>query len=201
MPFDAVIFDLGGVLVEYRGVEPLKVLTGLRDEQELWRRWLSSEWVRRFERGGCSPEEFARGIVTDWALAVTPEVFLAGFRSWVHGANPGADALVAAVRAEVPVACLSNTNSLHWFDGASKWSFIDLLDHTFLSFQLGMVKPDREIFDHVSRQLSAPGRRLLFLDDNTVNVQAAVAVGWSAVKVDGVAQATRALVRRGVLTH
>jgi len=56
MPFDAVIFDLGGVLVEYRGVEPLKVLSGIQDDQELWRRWLSCEWVRRFERGQCLPE-------------------------------------------------------------------------------------------------------------------------------------------------
>jgi HAD superfamily hydrolase (TIGR01509 family) len=199
MTVDAVIFDLGGVLVEYRGVAPLKALSGIQDDQELWRRWLSCEWVRRFERGQCLPEEFAGGVVADWALAVTPDAFLAQFRNWVHGSIPGADALVAAVRAEVPVACLSNTNSVHWRYGASRWSFVDLLDRTFLSFQLGMVKPDREIFDHVSRQLGAPGRRLLFLDDNTVNVEAAIDAGWTAVKVDGVNQARRALVHRGVL--
>ncbi len=199
MSFDAVIFDLGGVLIDYQGVEPLKVLAGIQDEQELWRRWLSCEWVRRFERGQCLPAEFASGVVADWDLGVTPDVFLAQFRSWVHGTIPGADALVAAVRTEVPVACLSNTNSLHWLDGASQWPFVDLLDHVFLSFQLGMVKPDREIFDHVSRQLGAPGRRLLFLDDNTLNVEAAVDAGWIAAKVDGVNQATQALAHHGVL--
>jgi HAD superfamily hydrolase (TIGR01509 family) len=199
MPFDAVIFDLGGVLVEYRGVEPLKVLSGIQDDQELWRRWLSCEWVRRFERGQCLPEEFASGVVADWGLALTPDAFLAQFRTWVHGSIPGADALVAAVRAEVPVACLSNTNTEHWRYGASRWSFVGLLDRTFLSFQLGMVKPDREIFDHVSRELGAPGRRLLFLDDNTLNVEAAIDAGWTAAKVHGVDQATQALVHHRVL--
>jgi len=130
---------------------------------------------------------------------VSADAFLAQFRSWVHGAFPGVDALVVAVRAEVPVACLSNTNSLHWLHGVSQWPFVGLLDRTFLSFQLGMVKPDREIFDHVSQQLGASGRRLLFLDDNEINVLAAVDAGWTAVRVTGVGQARQALVDHRVI--
>ena len=67
---------------------------------------------------------------------------------------------------------------------------MDLFDGTFLSFQIGMIKPKPEIFDHVSRELSTSGRGLLFLDDNAVNVEAAGKAGWTAVRVAGVDQAT-----------
>ena len=60
VPVSAVVFDLGGVLAEFSGVVTLRELAAIDSDDELWRRWLSCEWVRRFERGQCSPEEFAR---------------------------------------------------------------------------------------------------------------------------------------------
>lgn len=198
MRFDAVVFDLGGVLNEIAGVEPMKALSGIDDEEELWHRWLTCVWVRLFERGRCGPEDFAAGVVEDWAMDLAPVEFLEQFVSWVRGPLPGAHALVEAVRTQVPVACLSNTNTLHW-EALSASPFIGLMDKSFLSFQLGMVKPDREVFNHVSAQIGVTGTRLLFLDDNVLNVDAAREAGWSAVKVNGAGEARAALVERGVL--
>ncbi|HEU5116591.1 MAG TPA: hypothetical protein VFT74_07935, partial [Isosphaeraceae bacterium] len=51
---ELVLFDLGGVLIEVPGVEAMIDLTGIDSAEEVWRRWLSCRWVRRFESGGCS---------------------------------------------------------------------------------------------------------------------------------------------------
>ena len=51
-PFDVVLFDLGGVLVDFGGVQAMKELSGITDDDELWHRWLTCRWVREFERGG-----------------------------------------------------------------------------------------------------------------------------------------------------
>ena len=176
-PIELVLFDLGGVLIEFGGIESMQALTGIESEVELWRRWLSCPWVRSFERGSCSADEFATGLVGEWQLTVEPAAFLDAFAGWPRGQLPGADTLVAAVRNTVPVGCLSNTNALHWERNFHRWPILDAFDYRFLSFELGVLKPDREVFDRVAERLPAPRDRVLFLDDNAINVDAAATRG------------------------
>jgi putative hydrolase of the HAD superfamily len=196
---DVVLFDLGGVLIDFGGVGPMKQLAAIEHDDELWRRWLTCPWVRSFERGRCSAEQFAAGVVDEWALTLAPDAFLAEFRSWPGGPLPGADALVAEVRQVVPAGCLSNTNALHWDDQFHRWPILDAFDFSFLSFELGFVKPDRELFDEVARRVAVPPVRVLFLDDNVINVEGARAAGFTAEVVTGVAEARHALVAAGII--
>jgi FMN phosphatase YigB (HAD superfamily) len=194
-----VLFDLGGVLIELGGVTSMRELTGIESDDELWRRWLGCPWVRSFESGQCSADEFAAGVVDDWRLTVAPETFLGAFEAWPIGPFLGADELVRAVRRTVPTGCLSNTNALHWDDRFARWPILDAFDYRFLSFELGLLKPDREVFDRVAELLPAPPARILFLDDNMLNVEGATEAGFAAVHVRGVAEAEAALVAAGVL--
>ena len=196
---DIVLFDLGGVLIEFGGVDPMKVLAGIEDDDELWHRWLTCRWVREFERGRCGGETFAAGVVHDWNLTVTPAEFLESFAGWAAGVWPGAEALVAEVRARVPAGCLSNTNSLHWERNFARWPILGAFDYSFLSHELGVLKPDREVFDRVAAQLPAPPERVLFLDDNRLNVDGAIDAGFRAARVSGVDEARAALVAANVL--
>jgi putative hydrolase of the HAD superfamily len=197
---DVVLFDLGGVLIDFGGVAPMKQLADIESDDELWRRWLTCRWVRSFERGECSPEAFATGVVSDWGLPVEAHEFLAAFESWPGGPLAGAEALVESVRAAVPVGCLSNTNILHWESQFRRWPILDGFDFRFLSFEIGVVKPDRELFDRVARMLPAPPDRVLFLDDNAINVDGARAAGFVARRVQGVEEARAVLVDAGLLT-
>jgi putative hydrolase of the HAD superfamily len=187
------------VLIEFGGIESMRALTGIESEDELWSRWLSCPWVRSFERGTCSADEFATGLVGEWQLTVEPAAFLDAFGTWPRGPLPGADTLVAAVRNTVPVGCLSNTNALHWERNFHRWPILDAFDVRFLSFELGMLKPDREVFDRVAGLVPTPRDRILFLDDNAINVDAARDAGFTASTVRGVAAAREALVTFGVL--
>jgi HAD superfamily hydrolase (TIGR01509 family) len=198
-PFDVVLFDLGGVLIDFGGVAPMKELSGIESDDELWSRWLTCRWVRSFERGDCSADDFATGVVGDWGLSVQPDAFLDAFQSWPGGPLPGADQLLERVQQTVPAGCLSNTNALHWEQQFARWPILDAFDYRFLSFELGFVKPDRDAFDRVAQLLPAPPNRVLFLDDNALNVDGATAAGFAAVKVRGVDEAHDALVAAGVL--
>jgi putative hydrolase of the HAD superfamily len=195
---EIVLFDLGGVLVELRGVAEMRALTTLATDDELWQRWLTCRWVRSFESGGCTAAEFAQGVVDDWALSITAEAYLARFRAWPTGPLPGAEALVAEVGRRVRVGCFSNTNALHYYE-FRHWPLVASFDDRFLSFDLGVLKPDREAFDRVAGVLPAPRDRVLFLDDNELNVQGALEAGFAARRVRGVEGARAALVAAGVL--
>jgi glucose-1-phosphatase len=187
------------VLAEFGGVARMRTLSGIDDDEELWRRWLTCDWVRRFERGSCTADAFAAGVVADWELAVTGEAFLAEFREWLVGPMPGAEDLVAVTKSSVPVAVLSNTNRVHWEAGAAQWPLLQMFDRAFLSFEIGMVKPDPEIFEHVVAALEIDADRVLFLDDNQLNVDQARASGLRAERVVGVSEAGEALVAAGVV--
>ncbi len=199
MNTQAVLFDLGGVLVKLGGVDHFGQLIGESDETEIWRRWLTSHWVRAFERGRCTREEFARGMVQENTLDITPEAFLEIFESWPRGLFPGAEALVHAVKPHLTVACLSNTNEAHWTEQRDADRVHALFRRRFLSHQMGQVKPDREIFDSVAKALDCPTESILFLDDNLINVQGACSAGWDAVRAVGVEEARQILSQRGLL--
>jgi HAD superfamily hydrolase (TIGR01509 family) len=195
---EIVLFDLGGVLHSLKGVALMRELSGLDTDEEVWRRWLSCEWVRSFERGRCSAEEFAHGVVTEWELAIEPSEFIGTFVDWPESPFDGAEELVSEVKRQVMVGCLSNTNALHW-SRVSGWPLLRHFDHTFLSFDVGMVKPDPEIFEHVANTVGTVPGHILFLDDNVVNVEGALAAGFQAAHVQGVDEARRALALTGLL--
>jgi putative hydrolase of the HAD superfamily len=196
---DIVLFDLGGVLFDFGGVPAMKKLAAIDDDEEIWSRWLTCRWVRAFERGDCSPDAFADGMVADWDLPIDADEFLASFRSWLGGPLDGAEELVADTKAVLPVGCLSNTNSVHWADTEGKWGVLHEFDVRFLSFEMGYVKPDREIFELVAQTLGSKPHRILFLDDNRINTDAAHEAGFQAVRVKGVDEARLALQGMNIL--
>lgn len=196
---DFVLFDLGGVLIELGGVASLQELAGIASDEEVWHRWLASPWVRRFEKGECSAEEFSIGVVSEWELALSPERFLEIFRDWPVGPFSGSQDLLLEVQRSVPIGCLSNTNSLHWERQTSQWPMLDTFDVRFLSFELGVVKPDLAIFQVVADQLPVSRDRVLFLDDVDLNSDAARSFGFLAEQVRGIEEARQALADSGIL--
>jgi putative hydrolase of the HAD superfamily len=197
-PPAVVVFDLGGVLVELDGLQPLLETAGIRDEDQFWARWLRSRWVREFERGRCTASEFAGGVVEEWGLDASAGEFLDAFRRWPRGLFPGAGELVARVRERAIAACLSNSNPLHWalFRG---WGLDGWFDRVFLSHQLGVMKPDHEVFEHVADAFGGRGDQVLVLDDNIANVEGALGAGLRARQVRGVSGACSALVTEGLI--
>ena len=198
-PIELVLFDLGGVLIDPGGVAPMRELSGIDSDEDLWARWLSCRWVRRFEAGQCTAEAFAAGVVGDWGLDLEPAAFLREFGGWPGPPEPGALELVTDVVAHMPAGFLSNMNSLQWAANYEATPLTEAFAYRFLSFELGLVKPDRAVFDAVAARLPVPRDRVLFLDDNEVNVEGAVTAGYTARHVRGVDAARAALVATGVL--
>ena len=195
-----VLFDLGGVLVRFHGVERLAEWLGDAEvAEEHWRRWLGSGSLRAFETGRLSPEEFATSFLAEFELDLTPAQVLDEMRGFVTGAFEGAAELLDELRPHYLVACLSNTNGLH-----APWMLGELglgrrLHRTFLSFETGCLKPDPEAFEHVCRELALAPGEILFFDDAPPNVEAARTLGFEAIRVRSPAECRDELERRGLL--
>jgi len=197
--FEVLLFDLGGVLVEFDGITPLVALSGGALTREQARRfWLLSDAVRRFETGQCSGDEFAAAAVAELRLGMAPGAFLRQFVSWDRGPLPGALELLDALRPRLLLACLSNNNELHWRRLREETGLLQKFHRCFASHEIGCMKPDRESFDHVVRHLGVAPGRILFLDDNPECVDGARAAGLAARCARGVEGARAALAASGI---
>jgi putative hydrolase of the HAD superfamily len=194
-----VLFDLGGVLVEIGGVEDtMKMALGPGSSEDPWESWLKSPSVWDWETGVTQNEEFARRLVAELGLSVTPEEFLADCSTWVIGTFDGIPELLASLRGRVGLACLSNTNPLHWPIIQRDLRLHEALDRCFLSYMLGMGKPDPATFTHVVDQLGCSPAEVLFIDDNRLNIEGARAAGLRAKQAFG-GEAVRAVLEEAGL--
>lgn len=78
---------------------------------------------------------------------------------------------------------LSNTNVIHWersveeFFRDHEWGIDDFFERLFLSYKMGMVKPQKEIFSTMLEDAGLKAEETLFIDDSSANCEAAASLG------------------------
>lgn len=195
-----LLFDLAGVLLEFPGLDGLRsVLREPLSESEVLARWLRTDVLRQFELGRVTPQEFAESLAREWPLSVTAAEFLVAYESWTQQLYPGARELLEELRPRFRLAALSNSNLLHW-NRYRDLGIQALFERAFASFEAGVRKPGREIYELALRELAVRPQDVLFFDDSAANVEAAQALGMAGYKVVGVEGVRACLAELGVLT-
>lgn len=184
MPIEAVIFDLGGVLVRTEDRSSRQLLAesmGLSYE-DLDRAVFSSESFRRAQLGEISVDRHWQIVFEDLGVPLQDrERFKAHF--W------GGDRLdvqlvdyIRTLRSRYRTALLSNYSSDLRTLLTNVWRIEDAFDEIFISAELGMMKPDKKIFQYVVKRLGVPVQKVVFVDDFPVNVTGARDAGLRAVQ-------------------
>ncbi len=196
---EAVLFDMGGVLVQLDSLENVLGPSALTPD-EIWNAWILSDAVQQFERGQCTVDHFAETIISELRLTGTPSEFIERFVAFPQGLYPGAEELVASLPATITTGVLSNTSALHWENQEAAHIIRALCDRAYLSFELAMAKPEREIFDYAVADLDLAPEQVLFIDDNQINVDGARAAGLHAGLAKGPDEAARLLRQFAVIS-
>lgn len=181
MAYQVLLFDLIGVLVQgnHAVTEIMSGWTGLSDDQ-LWEFWLASPTVRDFDSGRIGATEFSIGLVRELSLPVSPEEFLELFRKWIVGPYDGVPDLLSRLDGRYHLACFSNLNEVHWPLVRDEFGMGDLLQDYFISYEIGVLKPDEDGFRYVLGRLKVLPDQVAFFDDNDVNCRAAARLGMEA---------------------
>ena len=185
MNIEVILFDLGGVLVEWDGVTPLVNLTNGRITPEQARRfWLESSWVKQFETGQCSDYDFSTGVIHDLGLNLTPGEFIKKFSSWDRGPFKGAPEILKRLQENYNLYCLSNSNRIHWPHPGIQ-ALLSYFIKTFVSFETGYMKPDPRAFKWALSHIPEKTDRILFIDDNQECIKTAAELGLIARQAKG----------------
>lgn len=195
---DTLLFDLGGVLVEFNDGFKVFEWANLKPA-DFFKQWIASPTVRDFEAGKITTEQFAEGVVREFQLPVTAQVFLKNFKNLPKGLFDGTEDLLVELSAEYRLACFSNTNQLHWPMLRDRFKIGELMDECFISCQTGLLKPDVEAFEFVLNTLDCPPEQIMFFDDNPVNTSAAMQLGFNAFQVNGIVEVEKIVIEEGLL--
>jgi glucose-1-phosphatase len=187
-PADALLFDLGGVVM------------GL-DWSRAFQRWSRASHVpaealaalysfdepyERHERGEIGERDYYESLRGSLRIDIPDDEFRAGWGAIFTEPVHETVALLERLRDRVPLYAFSNTNAAHHAVWSRKFGpALASFRRVFVSSEMGLRKPERAAFDHISREIGVPSSRVLFFDDTLVNVEGARAAGLTAVHVRG----------------
>ena len=175
-----VVFDYGEVISHAPNAADRALLlarAGVADEP-FW----AAYWAHRegLDRGTTSIDAYWRAVAhdvgADWNPIDVHELWAIDHRSWLS-VDPGTlRVLHALVEGGTRLALLSNAGAdfIGWLRHGS---FAPLFERVFISGELGLVKPEPEIYEHAIAELGIDHADLLFVDNKSENVEGARAVG------------------------
>ena len=193
---EALLFDLGKVLVDFdfeHGMRRFAARTSLsREEFELviW----DKHWIRRYERGEISTEEYHRHLCERGKLTMAIDEFE---EAWSAVFLPGLlvpEQLLKNLKQKYPLILVSNTNDSHVSFITKQYTVFEYFDHRILSHEVGSLKPDSKIYEAAIRVSGKKPEALFFTDDREENIEAALQLGIRAHlfrSVPGLLQAMR----------
>lgn len=185
---DALIFDLGGVLVDVdfgRAIAAWARASG-QPLEALRRRPLLqlSPAFQAHERGEIPDAAYFAALREAFGLALDDEAMASGWNAIIGGPVPGMATLVRDLAARLPLYVFSNTNAAHveYFKPRHQELLAPFRD-VICSCEIGHRKPEREAFEKVAARIGAAPGRIGFFDDNPENVASARALGMQAFHV------------------
>lgn len=195
MPVRAVAFDIGGVLEVPTDTDlegRWEQLLGLRPG-EFFQRLRQSGLGRDANLGRCSEAEFARALGRLYGLEqpATDEL-LAELWDWYVGElNTEMAAYFRRLRPRYRTAILSNAAEGGRREEDRRYGFATMADVLVYSYEVGIEKPDRRIYEITCRRLGVHPSEVVFLDDLEANVVTASRLGMRAVLFQSTTQAIR----------
>jgi len=185
----ALVFDFGGVLypVSYEATIKAFENLGLNASDSFFSKAKQSHITDAYEKGEISTLAFYNEILRTLPKPVDVFEIEKAWNAILLGLNPAKLAFVQECRKKVPCFLLSNINEAHFRQikkelGAS--SIHDYFDAVFLSYEVGMRKPNANIFQHVCKETGYKPEELFFIDDSPQHVVGAKEVGFNAYYLD-----------------
>ena len=182
-----IVFDLGGVLCGLDAERCIRAFhqIGAEEVAVYVEEHRVEDLFLQSELGYITTEEFCEEVRRITQRPIDDEKIVWAWNELLTGITPERRQAVLELSKKYRLFILSNTNDMHW----KKWEASSLLplkgevfkdgvfEKCFLSYELHLAKPSREIFEAVLQQADIKADETLFIDDSLKNCEAAQALG------------------------
>jgi putative hydrolase of the HAD superfamily len=190
-----IIFDLGGVLLDWN---PTKILQNFYSEPAL-RTLLEGElfqhpeW-RAFNRGALREAELIESVRRRAGRpAAEVSALLHATRESLVTKRDTVALLRSLHRRGIPLYCLSDMPVSVYAHVRLRHEFWDAFSGIVISGEVKMMKPEREVFEHLLTRFRLDPRQTVFVDDFPLNIEGARTVGLHAIQFRDAAQCAEEL--------
>lgn len=201
MTAQAVVFDIGNVLIEWNPERFYDATLGQERRRAMFASVDLHGMNDRVDRGAVWAEEVAALAARhpDWAEPISH-----WHGRWIEMASPEIPRSVRLLRGlkarGVPVFALTNFGRETFAHAILHYPFLADFDRAFVSGHLAMAKPAPEIYEAVEQESGVAPGALLFTDDRPENIAAARARRWRTHLFTGPEGLAERLVAEGLLT-
>jgi len=178
-----IVFDIGRVLLHYDPNLPFSRLIPDADE----RKWFfanvcTHDWNLEQDRGRTWEEAEALLIAEYPGHAENIRNFRRHWHDMVpHAYDDSVAIMVGLIESGRDVTMLTNFAADTFTEARQRFDFLDRPRGVTVSGEIGLIKPDRAIYDHHVASFGLEPAATLFIDDSQKNVDGARAAGWQAV--------------------
>lgn len=178
-----IVFDIGKVLIHYDPDLPFSRL--IPDVEE--RRWFfdnvcTHDWNIEQDRGRTWEEAESLLIALHPAHAENIRNFRRHWHEMVpHAYEDSVALMLELLEAGHDVTMLTNFAADTFVEARRKFPFLDRPRGVTVSGEVGMIKPERGIYDLHAENFGLDPAATIFIDDSPKNVEGAKKAGWQAV--------------------
>ena len=186
-----IIFDLGGVLLNINPLLSLIKFAAISktDPEELKNRLASERIFEKFDTGALNPDRFRAELCRIMNYQASDAEIDDAWNILLLDFPPERVELLKQLRKNYRIFLLSNTNIIHFRkytdDFYEKYGtpMADLFEKMFLSYEIGIHKPDAGIYTYVLQNAGLKAEECIFIDDLEANVAAARTLGMSGIQI------------------
>lgn len=195
-------FDLGKVLLDFdHDIACRQLATILGTTPEIIRQDLfhsGEQW--KYERGEITTLDLHDWLCDRYEVEAKLEDIVHAASSIFHPISDSIEIAQQLHAAGHQMGILSNTCDCHWEYCLYKpFPFlVELFPVHALSFRLGHMKPDQEIYQKAAQLCGFAPENIFFVDDRKENVEGAACAGYDAVLFESPAQLRLDLASRGI---
>jgi glucose-1-phosphatase len=177
-----IIFDLGVVIlnIDFQATEREFKRLGFHEFDELYTQARQIGLFDRLEQGEISPDKFRNELRKLIGIAISDVQIDNAWNSMIGEFPLKRIKFLEELKQKYRIFLLSNTNKIHFdfyneiFRKEFGYNFSELFEKMYLSFEIGMRKPDKRIFEYALKQSRLKPGETLFIDDMLQHVEAAM---------------------------
>jgi 2-haloacid dehalogenase len=182
-----VVFDLGGVLIDWN---PRHLYRKLFDDDAAMERFLAtvctSAWNLKQDAGRPFDQAVAELQAKHPDQADLIAAYFARWPEMLAGAIEATVAILAELKAlGVPLYGLTNWSAETFPFARSRFDFLDWFEAILVSGEVGLIKPDRRIFELLAQTHGFAPEHAVFIDDSPINAGGATAAGLHGIHFTG----------------
>jgi len=199
---DAVVFDLGGVLLDWNPRHLYRRLFG--EDVEGMERFLAEvvtpDWNEKQDAGRSWDEAIAEAIASHPQHAALIRAYRERWEEMLGEPLSDSVTVLNELRGTgVRLYAITNWSQSTFPYGLARYPFLQWFEDIVVSGREGVIKPDPAIFRLLISRSGIKASRSVFIDDTPKNVAAASLLGFHAIHFCNAVQLRRDLVSLGLL--